>query len=88
MECLGCSGWGAPTRLAGASQRRCPCALQAKVGAWAMCFLSDRRLLEFMDERVYPAEPVYEAQLEASGRHRQPAVMEELEAQAMRARVD
>jgi acyl-CoA dehydrogenase len=51
--------------------------------------LSDRcqdfreRLLAFMDERVYPAEPVYEEQLrEAGDPHAQPAVMEELKAQA------
>jgi acyl-CoA dehydrogenase len=51
--------------------------------------LSDRckdfreRLLAFMDERVYPAESVYEEQLRAAGDpHAQPAVMEELKAQA------
>jgi acyl-CoA dehydrogenase len=51
--------------------------------------LSDRcqdfreRLLAFMDERVYPAEPVYEEQLrEAGDPHAQPAVMEELKAEA------
>jgi acyl-CoA dehydrogenase len=51
--------------------------------------LSDRcqdfreRLLAFMDERVHPAEPVYEEQLrEAGDPHAQPAVMEELKAQA------
>src|SRR3954453_16817641 len=47
--------------------------------------LSDRcndfreRLLAFMDERVYPAEGVYDEQLrEAGAPHAQPAVMEEL----------
>jgi acyl-CoA dehydrogenase len=51
--------------------------------------LSDRckdfreRLLAFMDERVYPAEPVYEEQLrEAGDPHAQPAVMEELKREA------
>lgn len=41
------------------------------------------RLLAFMDERVVPAEPVYEEQLQASGDpHHQPAVMEELKEDA------
>jgi acyl-CoA dehydrogenase len=41
------------------------------------------RLLAFMDERVYPAEPVYEEQLrEAGDPHAQPAVMEELKRDA------
>jgi len=41
------------------------------------------RLAEFMDERVYPAEEVYERQLaEAGGPHHQPAVMEELKGAA------
>ena len=51
--------------------------------------LSDRckdfreRLLAFMDERVYPAERVYEEQLrEAGDPHAQPAVMEELKSDA------
>jgi acyl-CoA dehydrogenase len=51
--------------------------------------LSDRckdfreRLLAFMDERVYPAEDVYEEQLrEAGNPNAQPAVMEELKAAA------
>jgi acyl-CoA dehydrogenase len=51
--------------------------------------LSDRcndfreRLLAFMDERVYPAEPVYEEQLrEAGDPHAQPAIMEELKGEA------
>ncbi len=53
--------------------------------------LSDRckdfqeRLEAFMDERVYPAEAVYEEQLRAGGDpHAQPAVMEELKAEARR----
>ena len=42
-------------------------------------------LLAFMDERVYPAEPVYEEQMRASGDpHHQPAVIEELKAEARR----
>ena len=41
------------------------------------------RLLAFMDERVYPAEAVYERQLRESGDpHHQPQVMEELKASA------
>lgn len=51
--------------------------------------LSDRsnelreRLLAFMDEHIYPAEPVYHEQLEASGNpHGQPPVMEELKERA------
>jgi acyl-CoA dehydrogenase len=41
------------------------------------------RLLAFMDERVLPAEAVYEQQLRASGDpHHQPAVMEELKREA------
>ena len=51
--------------------------------------LSDRcnelreRLLEFMDEHIYPAEPVYHELLEASGNpHFHPPVMEELKARA------
>src|SRR5256885_2055408 len=51
--------------------------------------LSDRckqireRLLSFMDERVYPAERVYEEQLAASGDpHFHPPVLEELKEQA------
>jgi acyl-CoA dehydrogenase len=51
--------------------------------------LSDRckdfreRLLAFMDERVYPAEPLYEQQLLAAGDpHAQPAIMEELKSEA------
>jgi acyl-CoA dehydrogenase len=41
------------------------------------------RLEAFMDEHVYPAEPVYEQQLRDSGDpHHQPAVMEELKQKA------
>jgi acyl-CoA dehydrogenase len=41
------------------------------------------RLLEFMDSHIYPAEPVYEEQLRASGNpHFHPPVMEELKARA------
>ena len=41
------------------------------------------RLLAFMDEHVYPAEPVYEDQLRASGDpHFDPPVMEELKTEA------
>jgi acyl-CoA dehydrogenase len=53
--------------------------------------LSDRckeyqgRLQAFMDEEVYPAEPVYEEQMEASGDpHHHPAVLEELKDGARR----
>jgi acyl-CoA dehydrogenase len=43
------------------------------------------RLAAFMDERVYPAEAVYEEQLrEAGDPHAQPAVMEELKSEARR----
>ncbi len=41
------------------------------------------RLLAFMDEHVYPAEPVYEQQLAASGDpHHQPAILEQLKDEA------
>ena len=41
------------------------------------------KLLAFMDERVYPAESVYERQLEEAGDpHAQPAIMEELKKEA------
>jgi acyl-CoA dehydrogenase len=44
------------------------------------------RLEAFMDERVYPAEAVYEQQLSESGNpHHQPAVMEELKVRAREA---
>src|SRR5947199_202781 len=43
------------------------------------------RLLAFMDERVYPAERMYEEQLhEAGDPHAQPPVMEELKDEARR----
>ncbi|MEV0335931.1 acyl-CoA dehydrogenase family protein [Nocardia sp. NPDC050717] len=42
-------------------------------------------LLDFMDTHVYPAEPVYEAQMRESGDpHFQPPVLEELKAEAKR----
>ena len=54
-----------------------------------MFALSDRAkryqddLLAFMDERVYPAEGVYEEQMRASGDpHHQPAVIEDLKTEA------
>ncbi|MBS1887603.1 MAG: acyl-CoA dehydrogenase family protein [Actinobacteria bacterium] len=41
------------------------------------------RLEAFMDERVYPAEPVYRAQMEEAGDpHHQPRVLEELKEEA------
>jgi acyl-CoA dehydrogenase len=44
------------------------------------------RLSAFMDQHVYPAEPVYERQLhEAGDPHHQPAVMEELKPRAREA---
>jgi acyl-CoA dehydrogenase len=47
------------------------------------CKALRERLLAFMDERIYAAEPVYEEQLVASGDpHHHPAVMEELKADA------
>ena len=47
----------------------------------ALKYQSD--LLSFMDECVYPAEPVYEAQMAESGNpHFQPPILEELKAQA------
>jgi acyl-CoA dehydrogenase len=42
------------------------------------------RLLEFMDERVYPAEPVHAEQLAAAEPFTQPPVVEELKAEARR----
>jgi len=43
------------------------------------------QLLEFMDRHVYPAEPVYQAQMAASGDpHFHPPVVEELKAEARR----
>ena len=47
------------------------------------CIEFQERLSAFMDEYVYPAEPVYERQLRESGNpHHQPPVMEELKARA------
>jgi acyl-CoA dehydrogenase len=47
------------------------------------CQALRERLLAFMDERVYPAEPVYHEQIASSGDpHHHPPVMEELKAQA------
>jgi len=47
------------------------------------CAEFKERLGAFMDEHVYPAEPVYDQQLRDSGEpHYQPPVMEELKAQA------
>jgi acyl-CoA dehydrogenase len=50
------------------------------------CIEFQERLKAFMDEHVYPAEPVYERQLVESGNpHHQPAVMEELKGRARKA---
>jgi acyl-CoA dehydrogenase len=47
------------------------------------CVEFKERLAAFMDEHVYPAEPVYEQQLRDSGDpHHQPAIMEELKSKA------
>jgi acyl-CoA dehydrogenase len=47
------------------------------------CMEFQERLRAFMDAHVYPAEPVYERQLRESGDpHHQPAIMEQLKAQA------
>jgi acyl-CoA dehydrogenase len=47
------------------------------------CIEFQERLRAFMDEHVYPAEPIYERQLCESGDpHHQPPVMEELKARA------
>ncbi len=47
------------------------------------CVEFKERLGAFMDEHVYPAEPIYEQQLRDSGDpHHQPAVMEELKSKA------
>ncbi|HXB16963.1 MAG TPA: acyl-CoA dehydrogenase family protein [Solirubrobacteraceae bacterium] len=47
------------------------------------CVEFQERLGAFMDEHVYPAEPIYEQQLRDSGDpHHQPAVMEELKSKA------
>jgi acyl-CoA dehydrogenase len=47
------------------------------------CTEFQERLKAFMDEHVYPAEPIYERQLAESGDpHHQPAIMEELKSRA------
>jgi acyl-CoA dehydrogenase len=49
------------------------------------CAALVEELTGFMDERVYPAEGTYARELEAAGQpHAQPAVMEELKAEARR----
>jgi acyl-CoA dehydrogenase len=49
------------------------------------CSEFKERLSAFMDEHVYPAEEVYERQLRESGDpHHQPAIIEELKAEARR----
>ncbi|MBA3808798.1 MAG: acyl-CoA dehydrogenase family protein [Solirubrobacterales bacterium] len=49
----------------------------------ARCIEYKDRLTAFMDEHVYPAEPVYEQQLRESGNpHHQPAIIEELKTRA------
>ncbi|HEY8304511.1 MAG TPA: acyl-CoA dehydrogenase family protein [Solirubrobacteraceae bacterium] len=51
-----------------------------------LCIEFQERLRAFMDEHVYPAEPVYESQLAESGDpHHQPQIMEELKARAREA---
>ena len=50
------------------------------------CIQFQERLQAFMDEHIYPAEPVYERQMRESGDpHHQPAVMEELKVRARKA---
>jgi acyl-CoA dehydrogenase len=50
------------------------------------CSEFKERLTAFMDEHIYPAEPVYERQLLDSGDpHHQPAIMEELKKRAREA---
>src|SRR4030088_1582662 len=50
------------------------------------CVEFKERLTEFVDEHVYPAEPIYERQLLESGDpHHQPEVMEQLKARAREA---
>jgi len=49
----------------------------------ARCRALRERLLAFMDEHIYPAEPVYHEQIAESGDpHHHPAVMEELKSRA------
>src|SRR4030088_844152 len=50
------------------------------------CVEFKERLTAFMDEHVYPAEPIYERQLQESGNpHHQPEAMEDLKARAREA---
>ncbi len=50
------------------------------------CTEFKERLTAFMDEHIYPAEAVYEEQMQASGDpHHQPAIMEELKVRAREA---
>jgi acyl-CoA dehydrogenase len=50
------------------------------------CIEFQERLNAFMEEHVYPAEPIYQRQLVESGDpHHQPAVMEELKVRARKA---
>jgi acyl-CoA dehydrogenase len=50
------------------------------------CAQLQERLCQFMEQHVYPAEPIYEQQLRESGDpHHQPAIMEELKALAREA---
>jgi acyl-CoA dehydrogenase len=50
------------------------------------CSEFKERLTAFMDDHVFPAEPIYERQLSESGEpHHQPEVMEELKARAREA---
>jgi acyl-CoA dehydrogenase len=50
------------------------------------CIEFQERLKAFMDEHVYPAEPVYERQLKESGDpHHQPQIMEDLKVRAREA---
>jgi acyl-CoA dehydrogenase len=50
------------------------------------CSEFKERLTAFMEEQIYPAEPVYEQQLRDSGdAHHQPQIMEELKAKAREA---
>ena len=50
------------------------------------CSEFKERLTAFMDEHIYPAERLYETQLQESGDpHHQPAIMEELKVRAREA---
>jgi acyl-CoA dehydrogenase len=49
------------------------------------CKSYQERVTAFMDEHIYPAEPVYEEQMRASGNpNHHPAILEELKAEAQR----